>query len=498
MSTIIRLPRFAVAGLVLLLFLVALPAAPAHAAGTITVNSTEDDAGDTFEICSLREAIQSANVNINIDGCTRTGTPPYTIVVPAGVYELTSAGADPDNNEFGDLDILVPMTIQGAGAGETIVQAGPFPGAGIDRVMHVLALGPGVVTIEGLTLRYGRVNATGAQGGGILHAGTAILNIVDSVITQNELIGTGIRGVGVANAGGGTLNIMGSEISANRAITDDTGGGAGVANLDGPLNINATAIVNNEAVGGGVGGLIHQETTDPAVIRSTLIADNRADTDGSGAAFVGPTLIVNSTISGNRTNGSYAGVFMVLNTLNLVNVTITNNTADQDNDGTGDGGGLVSLVGAVVNVRNTIIAGNFDTPDNAGSGDIFPDVEGVFFSQGNNLIGNNAGLNLLSGTPFTDGVNGDIVGTPAAPLDPLLGSLADNGGPTLTHLLLPGSPAIDAGDPGACLDGTLTDSVDQRGVTRPIDGDRVGEAICDIGAVEVEFVGQLFLPLVVR
>ncbi len=102
-----------------------------------------------------------------------------------------------------------------------------------------------------------------------------------------------------------------------------------------------------------------------------------------------------------------------------------------------------------------------------------PDVEGTFNSQGNNLIGDKG-----TASGFTDGVNGDQVGTAGSPVDPMLDSLQDNGGFTQTHALLAGSPAIDAGDNSVGL------TEDQRGYARPIDGDGDATATIDIGAFE--------------
>ena len=90
-------------------------------------------------------------------------------------------------------------------------------------------------------------------------------------------------------------------------------------------------------------------------------------------------------------------------------------------------------------------------------------------SNGHNLIGIGNGSST-----FTNGVNGDLVGSTNAPLDAKLGPLADNGGPTLTLALLAGSPAIDAGSDGNCS------PTDQRGEPRP------AGLHCDIGAFELD------------
>jgi hypothetical protein len=100
-------------------------------------------------------------------------------------------------------------------------------------------------------------------------------------------------------------------------------------------------------------------------------------------------------------------------------------------------------------------------------------VSGDFTSGGHNLIGDGTGS-----TGFVNGVNGDMVGTAANPIDPRLGPLANNGGPTQTHALLAGSPAIDHGD------NTNAPATDQRGVARPRDGDHNGSRAVDIGAFE--------------
>lgn len=166
--------------------------------------------------------------------------------------------------------------------------------------------------------------------------------------------------------------------------------------------------------------------------------------------------------------------------------------ADSDHNGSGDGGGIYRGGGGVT-FANSIIAGNFDTPNNAGPGAINPDClwanGGTLTTYGYNLIGRGDGC-----TTFVNGANGDKVGSNASPLDARLGPLAYNGGATATHALLPGSPAYEAGNPatpgtlslGACA------GTDQRGVVRPIG------AQCDSGAFESPVFLQLFLPLIRR
>jgi hypothetical protein len=354
-----------------------------------------------------------------------------------------------------------------------------------------------LVTFTGVTVRYGKLTTDNQLGGGIFDEGFSNLTINDSVITQNRLEGDGSVGAGIFDEQG-SLDISGSQITSNE-MTGLPGtsllGIAGIAKESGTMTMINSEVSGNQAPNASIGGLLNRETTLPTVVRNSTIANNFTGMAVGGAAFFGPTLIVNSTISGNTANANFGGVVGL--DLNLVNVTITNNIADADNDGIGDGGGLGWESPAVIRVQNSIIAGNFDTPDNVGPGDIFPDVEGEFISQGHNLIGSDAGLGP-GGTPFTDGVNGDMVGTSSEPLDALLSDLGDNGGATPTHLLLEGSPAIDAGDPTACADATLTSNEDQRGIARPINGDGEGAAVCDIGAVEVPFEGRVYLPLIAR
>jgi hypothetical protein len=176
----------------------------------------------------------------------------------------------------------------------------------------------------------------------------------------------------------------------------------------------------------------------------------------------------------------------------LASVTITNNTADSDaaSDGYwyGDGGGIAKSASTIARVKNTIIAGNFDRSPIPVS-ERHPDLQveqgtsGAFVSEGNNLIG--------IGEPnsgFTNGIAQDQVGTPVTRINPRLGTLARNGGRTLTHAIQTDSPAIDAGNAGGCrdADGSILLMTDQRSVSRALDGNGDSLPVCDIGAFEYQ------------
>jgi hypothetical protein len=178
----------------------------------------------------------------------------------------------------------------------------------------------------------------------------------------------------------------------------------------------------------------------------------------------GTLTLSNSTLSGNSADRGGGISISEATPVTLTNVTVTDNRA------TLSGGGLAVFSASPV-LHNTLIAGNFrgatgTTPD---------DVSGPLNSVGdNNLIGDGTHM-----TGLQSGVNGNQVGTAGNPIDPMLGALQDNGGPTLTHALLPGSPAIDGGNNAYATD------FDQRGPGFP----RIVNGIIDIGAFEFQGAG---------
>lgn len=179
----------------------------AASATTITVNTTSDELNVDGN-CSLREAIQAANTDTAVDACP-AGSGTDTIVVPAGTYTLSIAGAGEDANATGDLDITADLTIIGAGAATTIVD-----GTDLDRVFDVHGV---TVSISGVTIQNGNVGGSGA---GILNRLGGSLTVTGATVTSNVAseTGGGIRNDGtatlvnvtisdnVANAGGGFKN----------------------------------------------------------------------------------------------------------------------------------------------------------------------------------------------------------------------------------------------------------------------------------------------------
>lgn len=334
------------------------------AAATINVTTTSDEF-DAGPRCSLREAIWSANNDLNASapGCV-VGNGTDTIVVPAGTYRLSRNGVGEDLGEKGDLDVTAPASIIHTG-----IQPAVIDGQGSDRVFHTSA--PGGVTISGLVIRDGSAPTADGDntGGGILGGGR--LTITNTTIAGNRAT----FGGGLATSGASTVTLTNVTVTGNSAAED----------------------------GGGVD----------------------VEPDGSAA---------------------------------LSSVTVTGNVADSDRNGGGGGGGLDAVStgsGGQLNLRNTLVAGNTDTGGEA------PDcIEfgGTIRSLGRSLIGDTTGCDY-SGGP------GDITNR-----SPKLSGLEHNGGPTPTHALRKGSPAIDKA--GTCPRN------DQRGLKRSL-----GRK-CDIGAYE--------------
>jgi hypothetical protein len=275
---------------------------------------------------------------------------------------------------------------------------------------------------------------------------------------------------------GGTT-IDGIQIQNGHA---DTPGG-GIRSEDTFLVLNNSTVTGNSSpLGGGIActGTAHCFIISSTVSGNTAeVKSSSTSADGGGIWNSGSLDLRNSTISGNKATGSGGGIVNISNTT-VNNTTIANNVADSEGDGIGDGGGVFNGSRASFVLRNTILAGNLDQspatklPDCAGA----LDIAGLF--DGYNLIQSTSGCTLIAAG--TIGFFTNIRGK-----SPLLGPLQNNGGPTFTHAAGSTSPAVDAGSastPGS--GGSACFSTDQRGRTRPIDGNGDGTARCDIGAYE--------------
>ena len=329
-----------------------------------------------------------------------------TIVLDSGIYRLTLGNSGDDSGSEGDLDITKDLFIEGSADGSTIIS-----GEGNDRVFHIINSS---LTMSDVTIESGNITD---KGGGIFAKGTS------------------------------------SELTLNRVIVQNNFGdeGAGIFN-EGTMTLTDVVIANNgDKVGTNEGGGIHNK--EIAILNRVTVSENEADTGGgihndySGGTSITMT---NVTVSGNTAAAGGGGLYSQ-NTATIINSTFTLNTADS-------GGGIRVQAGDTT-ITNTIVAGNSATSAN-------DDVQGTFQNTSSfNLIGDDTGSSNL-----VDGVNGNLVGDNASPIDAMLEALADNGGFANTHALQSSSVAINAGTSSGAP------AIDQRGVMR--------DSTPDIGAYE--------------
>lgn len=531
MSTILR--RFALGCALAFAGLFPATAGRASAAPlgpTFHVNSTADavdanagngvcETGAGNGVCTLRAALMEANQSTDT-----------VIHVPAGIYTLALTGT-------GSLVATKPMSILGAGAATTVIQGGAGWNA---RLLLVSGWG---VHAQGLTFRLGHV-PDGAGAGGAIHVNTgAALRLESSQVTQNRaeygggiaaygvltltgssvISNTAVRGGGgidsyvngvivmhnsivaantlsisLASTGGGIAtrgiviaqnsairgNVSGSagglylgtdgwasfldSVIADNATGD--GGGAGIMLTNARMVMTRTSVTRNAVMYGNDGGGIEVSSSHAFIVDSAFVGNTAAG--GAGIANSGWTTLTNVTLSGNVAT-AYGGGIRNRAMLFLHNVSIISNTSGISLTG-GTGGGIYAQSGSV-SLRNTMLAGNA----NVLMPGLSPDCNGTLNSAGYSLIGNVASCAFIAAT-------GDITNT-----DAKVKPLGDNGGPTPTHALMGGSPAINAGDPAGCAapnGGILI--ADQRGSPRPLMGR------CDIGAYEGGSV--IYLPISMR
>ena len=393
----------------------------------------------------------------------------------------------------GQLNVDKNITISGPGADYLAVDG--------NMQSRVFYINPGkTVIISGLTIKNGNAannpgggmyndggalmlsdcTVTGNSGGGILNDsfnGSAMMSVTGCTVSGNSGGGIGNRGShtgatmivsnctvsgnsdgGVGNGGIGgraTMMVTNSTISSNS--------GRGIANGAGLAAGNATLTVTSCTISGNSGGGISNGDAGVTIINSTL-SGNSADwgggiVNGNGQGRTGIINISNSTVSGNWAEYGGGGIASESTSGGGTLVTISNSTISDN--AAGDGGGIYNANhggGTFLELASVILK--------AGSlGENIFNAGGTVSSHGYNVSSDDGG-GYLTGP-------GDQINT-----DPMLGPLQGNGGSTLTHALLPGSPAINAGDPSFAP----PPFYDQRGSGF----DRVVNGRIDIGSFEVQ------------
>jgi hypothetical protein len=318
--------------------------------------------------------------------------------------------------------------------------------------------------------------ASGGSGGGIYNQG--VITLTGTLLKDNR-----------ATSGGGLYHdgpkatLMGVTLQGNSALA-----GGGLYINSGEARLTDVTLSGNAAElrGGGIYNL------SPSTFLTDVGMSGNAVTNlfgspgagGGGLYNSGSVSLQNATLSGNSTaNGSGGGLYNV-GTVTLLNVTVSGNSASFNGGGIGSGAGATALshvtvignsagvsgggldrIGGLVSVRASLVG---DSPSGGNCGGTI----------------SNLGFNLA--TDSTCGFN--------TVANLLLGPLANNGGLTLTHSPQPGSPAIDV-----VAVGCPPPTTDQRGGSRPLDGDGNGSAACDAGAVEYgTIISKVYVPLVIR
>jgi hypothetical protein len=498
-----------------------------HGAGFQVTDSSDDANGFT-----LRNAIILAN--------SKGGS--NTIILTNNTYILTILGVDEDASFSGDLDVTNGnLTIIGASTQRVTIDATVLG----DRIFQVFP--GTQLTLSNLVIKGGvaptGVSGQGEDGGGIYNDGTLIMN--NCVVTNNssgvgassDVFGSnGGDGGGIYNLGVATFNNCTMSANFSGAGGDSSGvgiglqggggnggNGGGIYNGGALMLTNCTVSGNYNGRGGGAGSVIYASgsyqagsiggkggyggngggiyNTNILILNNCTVSENLSGTGGGGASGgPGPgsggdgggiynsgnmslkdcTVAINSGgIGGIGGSGFFAGpggnggngggVFNEINnsSVNLGNSLIAMNTSGAGGNGEENGTGEITAGGEFVL--------GYWPSGNVGSG---ADLCGNFISQGYNLISQVDGSNGL-----TNGINNDLAGNTNAPINPLIGPLQDNGGPTFTHALLLGSPAIDQGS-------SFGLTTDQRGHLRPHDYFSIPNAPggdgSDIGAFEAD------------
>jgi hypothetical protein len=418
-----------------------LPGSPAIDAGvgggpTIDQRGVPRPQGAACDIGAFEVEYRVVTNNANDgDGSLRQA---ITDISPGGIITFNTDLSGETITLSSQLVIDKNLTIDGSSL------AVPIAISGNDNV-RVFLIGPlGEITLDSLKI----INGNMLSGGGIYNQGE--LTIINSTLSGNNatedgggiynhaeltIINSTLSGNNVQSCGGGILNTpFGTLIVTNNTLSGNnaTESGGGIYNM-GSLNMSKCTLSDNTSVFGG--GIYNHEVSPYLAMDNSTLSGNEAEEKGGGIDNWGNLYIFNTTLSGNV--AADAGGIHNRDDLQFVNTIIAGST----------GGDCVNNhIIDTISTHNLVQDGSCQVDD-------------------------------------LSNINGD----------PKLGPLEDNGGPTWTHALLPGSPAIDSGVGGG-------PTIDQRGVTRPKDGNDDGVSVCDIGAFEfdpaIDGVNLIYLPLI--
>jgi len=397
-------------------------AAIVNATATAQAANANATASAQAAIVNATATAEAGNGGVTLRACP-SGCPYARIqdavnAAPPGATVQVGAGVYTET-----VTISKSLTLAGSGSSQTVIGGTGLSAPASLVTITGTALG---VTLSGLTLR-GNVGPTGAGLFNNGRPGLETTRLVNVVVTRNStFVGSG---GGIADAGG-NLEVISSTISGN------VGGGIALLNGGIALTLVASTVAGNSASsGGGIAGA----SSDTMRLLDSTVYNNVAQL-GGGIYTAGALTLTASTVYSNAVTD-------------------------------GSGGGVFAQSGATVALTDTILAGNSARGSATG-----PDCSATLRSGGYNMLG--AADASCSGP--VDGQNGDQVGTATTPLDPRLGPLRDNGGPTPTLAPLAGSPVNDIVPPSYCIGPT-----DQRGSPRPVPV-AVTHGFCTVGAVEYD------------
>lgn len=469
-----------------------------NGSGTMTVSDSEitgntasgaaadDGGGGLFNNGGTLRITGSTVEGNEADGAAGSGGGVLTL---GGTLEVTDSSIDTNTavRAGGGIEATAGSvtTLSGGSLSENVTGAAPGNGGGL----HLT--GAGTVDVTGVVVAG---NSAANEGGGLWNSAAGTMTVTSSNISNNTASGA------PADAGGGGLYNDGGELIVESSVIEGNvangaaGSGGGILNaVGGTLTVTDTDILDNDAVraGGGIeasgdgsvtsvsdvllqgnstgpgpgnGGGLHLTGAGTVTVDISRVSLNTATNQGGGLwnSGTGTMTVTRTTLDGNTTLGQGGALYNVGGNLTVEGSTISGNSAAV-------GGGLAvepgaaddatTLIHVTVTANTTGIAGDVTLGNSILSDNVGADASAAVTSLGGNVVG----------TDVDTDDDGDVQTD-----NPQLGALAENGGPTPTHLPAAGSPAIDNGVDGL---GDLT--TDQRGAPR------VAGAGPDSGAVEV-------------